>query len=133
MQSTQRLSLSLFLLRVGVFIVMAMWTMDKFFNTDHTISVYKRYYFLDVPAKQIVLGVAVAESFLLLAFLAGIKKRWTYGAVLALHTISTLSAFRQYFAPWTSPNLLFYAAWPMLAACITLYLLRDEDTLMVLK
>lgn len=133
MQSNQRLRLSLFLLRVGIFIVMFMWTMDKFFNTDHTISVFKRYYFLDIAAAQIVFGLAAAELLLILAFLAGFKKKWTYGAVLALHTISTLSAFKQYAAPWTSPNLLFYAAWPMLAACVALYLLRDEDTLMVLK
>jgi hypothetical protein len=26
-------------------------------------------------------------------------------------------------------NLLFFAAWPMLAACFALYLLRDLDTL----
>ena len=133
MQSNQRLRISLFLIRVGIFIVMFMWTMDKFFNTGHAISVFKRYYFLDIPTTDIVFGLAIAESLLLLAFLAGFKKRWTYGAVLALHSVSTLSAFKQYAAPWTSPNLLFYAAWPMLAACIALYLLRDEDTLMVLK
>jgi hypothetical protein len=30
-------------------------------------------------------------------------------------------------------NLLFFAAWPMLAACITLYLLRDLDTLWAMQ
>jgi putative oxidoreductase len=30
-------------------------------------------------------------------------------------------------------NLLFFAAWPMLAACIALYLLRDQDTLLTVK
>ena len=133
MQSNQRLRLSLFLLRIGIFIVMFIWTMDKFFNTDHAISVFKRYYYLDIPTTQVVFGLAIAESVLLLAFLAGLKKKWTYGAVLALHSVSTLSAFKQYLAPWTSPNLLFFAAWPMLAACVALYLLREEDTFMVLK
>ena len=28
-------------------------------------------------------------------------------------------------------HLLFFAAWPMLAACFALYLLRDDDTLCV--
>lgn len=129
----QRLRLSLFFLRAGIFIVMFMWTMDKFFNTEHSIDVFKRYYFLDIPVKQIILALAVTEFFLLMAFLAGLKKKLTYGAVLLLHTVSTLSAFKQYAAPWVSPNLLFYAAWPMLAACVALYLLRDEDTLLVLK
>lgn len=133
MQANQKLRVSLLLLRIGVFIVMFMWTMDKFFNTGHTISVFKRYYYLDIPTTQIVFGLAVAECVLLLAFVIGFKKKWTYGAVLALHTISTLSAFKQYSAPWTSPNLLFYAAWPMLAACIALFLLRDDDTLFAVK
>ena len=30
-------------------------------------------------------------------------------------------------------NLLFFAAWPMLAACFALYLLRDLDTLGVVS
>jgi len=57
----------------------------------------------------------------------GFTKRWTCGIVLVLHAVSTLSSFGRYLDPWK--NLLFFAAWPMLAACITLYLLRDEDTL----
>lgn len=54
-------------------------------------------------------------------------KRLVYGLVLALHAVSTFSAFRQYLDPFS--NLLFFAAWPMLAACFALYYLRDLDTL----
>jgi putative oxidoreductase len=43
-----------------------------------------------------------------------------------LHGISTLSSYRQYLDPFD--NLLFFAAWPMLAACVALFLLRDLDT-----
>jgi hypothetical protein len=32
--------------------------------------------------------------------------------------------------PFTDANLLFFAAWPMLAACIALFLLREHDTLL---
>ena len=44
-----------------------------------------------------------------------------------------MSAFSQYLAPFQGTNLLFYAAWPMLAACVTLYALRDLDTLGVVE
>jgi len=54
----------------------------------------------------------------------------TYGAILAMHTVSTLSAFHMYLDPWGPKNLLFFAAWPMLAAIYSLYILRDEDTLL---
>jgi putative oxidoreductase len=44
--------------------------------------------------------------------------------------VSTLASFGKYVAPFEPHNLLFFAAWPMLAACIALYLLRDSDTLL---
>lgn len=47
--------------------------------------------------------------------------------MLLLHAVSTFSSFPQYLDPFK--NLLFFAAWPMLAACIALYLLRDLDTM----
>jgi len=46
---------------------------------------------------------------------------------LVLHAVSTLSSFKQYLAPFDGPNLLFFAAWPMLAACFALFILRDLD------
>ncbi len=73
--------------------------------------------------------VAGAELLLLVAFVLGIAPRFTYGAVLLLHGVSTLSSFHQYRFPFENKtNLLFFAAWPMLAACFTLYYLRDLDT-----
>jgi len=43
-----------------------------------------------------------------------------------MHAVSTLSSFPQYIDAFN--NLLFFAAWPMLAACIALFLLREHDT-----
>jgi hypothetical protein len=71
--------------------------------------------------------IAAIELVILLKFVAGYKKKYTYGAVLVLHAVSTLSSFRQYLAPFDGPNLLFFAAWPMLAACFALFILRDLD------
>jgi len=45
-----------------------------------------------------------------------------------MHTVSTLSSYAQYLDPFN--NLLFFAAWPMLAACVALFLLRGHDTLL---
>lgn len=121
-----RLTWSLFLLRVGVFIVMLMWTLDKFVNPDHAARVFEGFYGMAGLGTVVFYVIGGLEMGLILAFLAGLWKRWTYGLVLVLHGISTLSSYSQYFDPFN--NLLFFAAWPMLAACIALYLLRDEDT-----
>ena len=61
-----------------------------------------------------------------LAFVTGFMNRFSYGIVLILHSVSTFSSWQQYLDAFN--NLLFFAAWPMLAACIVLYMLRDLDT-----
>jgi hypothetical protein len=46
MNSDNRLPLVLFLLRLSVFIVMFMWTLDKLLNPKHAAAVYKNFYFI---------------------------------------------------------------------------------------
>ncbi|MBA6341634.1 DoxX family membrane protein [Colwellia sp. MB02u-10] len=117
---------SLLFLRVGVFIVMFIWTLDKFVNPAHSIKIFEHFYkisgFNDIMAY--VLGAL--QLILVIAFLFGIKKRLSYGLIFLMHAGSTLSAYAQYMDAFN--NLLFFAAWPMLAACAALYLLRDADT-----
>lgn len=129
MKQEVRLRWSLAALRLTVFIVMAAWTVDKFVRPDHAAKVFAGFYGLGGLGETVLRGLAVAEVLLLVLFLVGAAKTFTYGAVLVLHLISTLSSYRQYLAPFEGPNLLFFAAWPMLAACLALFLLRDEDTL----
>jgi len=123
-----RLRLSLLLLRAGVFLVMFMWTLDKLVNPDHAAAVFENFYGIAGLGAGLATAIGVAELLLLAAFVTGLARRFSYGAVLVLHAVSTFSSFKQYLAPWD--NLLFFAAWPMLAACLALYLLREDDTLL---
>lgn len=50
-----------------------------------------------------------------------------------MHGVSTLVSWRDYLDPFEGPNLLFFAAWPMLAACFALFALRDFDRLWALE
>lgn len=127
MNRETRLALSLLLLRLTVFVVMLMWTLDKFFNPGHAAAVYQNFYFIKGVGPNVMTILGGLEIALLVAFLLGIWKRLSYGLVLILHTISTLSSYHQYLTPYEGPHLLFFAAWPMLAACFALYLLRDGD------
>lgn len=123
----QRIRVSLLVLRIGIFVVMLMWTLDKFINPGHAGKVYEGFYGLSISGENAMAVIGSLELLVILAFVAGAFRRWTYGLVLILHGISTLSSWPQYLAPFD--HLLFFAAWPMLAACIALYLLRDLDTL----
>lgn len=124
----QRLPQALLALRVTVFIVFLVWTLDKFFNPGHAGAVYERFYLIGGLGEVVFLVIGAAEMLLILAFVAGAFKRWTYGIVLLIHGVSTLSTWQLYLDPFN--NLLFFAAWPMLGACAALYLLRDADTLL---
>ncbi len=123
------LPLSLLLLRIGITIVMGVWTVDKIINPEHAAAVFKNFYGLAALGDQAFLVIGIIQGLIVLAFAAGLFKTVTYGAILLMHSVSTLSSWRQYLDPFE--NLLFLAAWPMLAACVALFLMRDHDRLLV--
>lgn len=120
-----KIRLPLLSLRLGVFLVMLMWTLDKFINPGHSAAIFENFYGIADVGSSIFYVLAGLELILLALFVTGMFKNMTYGAVLLLHAVSTFSSYRQYLAPFD--NLLFFAAWPMLAACFALFVLRDYD------
>lgn len=120
-----QLPFCLLLLRLGAAVVMAFWTADKFLNPDHAGAVFSNFYGLDGLGNQTLLLIGGVQALIVLTFTIGLFRTFSYAAVLLLHTISTLSSWRQFAEPLE--NLLFLAAWPMLAACITLFVLRRHD------
>jgi putative oxidoreductase len=121
------LPIALFGLRISAFLVMFMWTIDKFINPAHSAKIYENFYFIAGLEGSVMLVLGAVELIILAAFVAGLYKKFSYGFVLVVHAVSTLSSFKQYLTPFEGPHLLFFAAWPMLAACMALFLLRDED------
>jgi hypothetical protein len=127
-----KLPIALLSIRVSVFVVMFMWTLDKLIHPAHAAGVYEYFYSLSGISVELMRAIGAVEMVILIGFVLGYRKRITYGAVLVLHAVSTLSSYAQYLDPWEPYNLLFFAAWPMLAACFTLYLLRNHDTKLTL-
>lgn len=125
----RRLPIALFILRITVFLVLLMWTLDKLINPGHAAGVFENFYYLPGLGPAVLAVIAIAELVIILLFLAGIAKFWTYGAVLVFHAISTLSSWQMYLG---FDSLLFFAAWPMLGACFALFWLRDQDTLLTI-
>jgi hypothetical protein len=128
--SHARIATALLALRASVFGVMLMWTLDKFVNPDHAARVFEHFYRIEGLGPTAFKAIGAAQLALLAAFVVGYRKRLSYGAVFALHAVSTLSSYGRYLEPFD--NLLFFAAWPMLAACFALYSLRDLDTKLTL-
>lgn len=130
MDRTARSRLALVLLRVGVFVVMAMWSLDKLLRPGHASAVFENFYYLSGVGTTLLAAVAIVQLALEIAFVLGLWKTVTYGYVLVAHALSTASSWRQYLDPFD--HLLFLAAIPMLAACAALFLLRREDTWLTL-
>ncbi len=125
----KRLSLTLFVLRISVFFVFLMWTLDKFFRPEHGAAVFESFYFIGGLGNTFIYIIGGIQMLIILAFVAGFQKKISYLLVLFMHAVSTFSAFKIYLTPFADgPNLLFFAAWPMLAACFALYYLKDFDT-----
>ena len=122
-----RLSWCLLLLRLGIGIVFVMWTVNKLINPENAAAVFTKYYQLQSLSSSLVYMVGTLQAIVVLTFVLGAFRSYSYSAILILHGFSTISSYKQYLDPWNSPHLLFFAAFPMLAACITLLLLRDFD------
>src|SRR6516162_1763049 len=95
-----RVGFALLVLRLTVFVVMLIWTIDKFVRPAHAASVYEHFYFLRGLGPAVIYTIGVAELILLLGFVIGFAPGLTYLLVLLLHAISTFSSFRQYFHPF---------------------------------
>lgn len=131
MNATNRLSLSLLGLRLTVFLVMLMWTLDKFIRPEHAAGVFERFCAVAGRGASAFTIPGALELLLLLAFAMGFSRRFSYGAILLLHAGSTQSSWHQYPHPHEGANMLVFTAWPMLAARVALYLLHDSDAFTV--
>lgn len=127
-----RLRVSLFVLRISVFVVFLMWIIDKLFNYEHSSGVVLHYYHLSLP-EWFLTSLGIAESVVLLMFLCGVKKTFSYAVILSAHTASTVASSWRLIPPYEVHQLLYFGSIPMLAACTALFLLRERDTLLSLR
>ena len=129
--STPNLKVSLFLLRWSMVLVLALWGLDKLVNPAHGAAVFAGFYHTGELSHTVIYAIGVVQLMIVAAFAVGFAKRLSYGAVLFMHAVTTVVSYAQYLEPFK--YLLFFAAFPMLAACITLYLMRDEDTILTVS
>lgn len=120
-----RLPIALLLLRLSLGLVMMVWAFDKILNPGHGAAVLEGFYGLEGVGEEIIRTLGVVQAAIIVGFILGFAKTWTYGAVLLMHTVTTAVSWSAYLQPLE--NILFFSAWPMLAGLVTLFLLRSED------
>ncbi|WP_086984455.1 hypothetical protein [Vibrio aphrogenes] len=121
-----KLAVCLLALRLTIALVFMMWALDKIFVPEHASKVFAAFYSMNISS-HLAVALGIIQVVFVTIFALGLCKNVTYLLILIFHAGSTLSALTKYFDPFN--NLLFFAAWPMLAACFVLYLLREFDVL----
>ena len=118
---------ALLLPRLSGFIAILRWMLDEFFNPPHSAGVFENLYGLSGWGSAAFMVIGAVKMVALIGFLVGFMRTWAYGIILAIHGISTLSTWKQLLNPYDGSNLLFFAALPMLAACLALFRLFEFE------
>ena len=129
MKHQKQLELGLLLIRLSTGVFFLVWSLEKIIYPEIAQKVFSRFYFLEI-SPVLSLAVGIVQTAIVLAFMAGLWKTLTYGAILGMHGVSTLSTYKELLNPYQPPNHLFWAAVPLLATSIALFLLREEDRLL---
>jgi len=79
--------LGLLLLRASVFLVMFVWTVDKFVEPQHASKIMEQFYLIGGVSRILVYLLAVIELAVILAFLFGCAKKWSYALVFLMHGV----------------------------------------------
>jgi hypothetical protein len=124
-----KLLISLAIIRISIGIFFLVWSIEKIVAPELAQKVFKNFYFSEIsPGVSVILGII--QTIIVLAFIAGLFKTLSYGALLGMHTVSVLSTYQQLLNPYQPPNHLFWAGVPVLGALIALFILRKSDRLL---
>jgi putative oxidoreductase len=127
-----KLLISLAIIRISIGIFFLVWSIEKIVAPELAQKVFKNFYFSEIsPGVSVILGII--QTIIVLAFIAGLFKTFSYGALLGMHTVSVLSTYQQLLNPYQPPNHLFWAGVPVLAALVALFILRKSDRLLAIN
>lgn len=131
---SRSLQFGLLLLRVTTGLFFLVWSLDKIVNPGHTLEVFESFYSAPI-SQEIALGLGIAQMLVVLAFLVGLWKTGTTLALLAMHTVAVGSTWSYLINPYGGQGfgLVFWAAVPVWAGLLLLWLARDKDRMWSLQ
>lgn len=128
----RRIEASLLILRVALGVFLLVWGLEKFIIAERSIAIYGYFYGISA-SEDLAYMLGGLESLLALAIITGAFRRWSYGIGLLVHLATTVATIRLIVDPWGlisgEPQHLYFAAIPVLAGFMALYLLRNLDYL----
>jgi len=122
----RELEIPLAILRLSTAFFLMVWALDKIFGTGRAMQTFSKYYAV-VDSNTLIVAFGIVQLIIIALFATGLFKTFSYGAVLAMHAVSTVASYWRYLDPLARPNILFWAAIPVLAGMILLFVLRRRD------
>ncbi|MEL7495441.1 MAG: DoxX protein [Cyanobacteria bacterium J06554_11] len=99
MTSTRKMEIGLAMIRITTATFFLVWSLEKIIVPEIAQEVFARFYASTIsPGTSITIGIVQAAIVLL--FLAGLFKLWTYGAILGMQAVSTLSSYEPLLNPY---------------------------------
>ncbi len=126
-----KLALALLIMRISAAAFMIAWTSLKFRVPQSFENIFHKFYGLHFVTQDLASIVGGIQMLVVLAFAIGFLRTYTYGAVLLMHGVGTLSSIPNLIDYTTYPNQLMWAAVPALGSMIALFLLRADDAFSV--
>ncbi len=130
MAQKNNIAWGLFLLRFGLGLYLAMWSIDKMAAPNISVIDFSHFYMIHVSTSVIML-IGAMELVLSLFFLLGMYKTLTYGLSLMIHMISSFFIYHKLMWPFGEYHF-FIANLPIFFSFLTLFLLRDLDSKLTL-
>jgi len=125
---SNNLQIGLFILRIATGVFFLAWALDKLLYTKHAVGIFKRFYGLEI-SPEIAMAIGAAQIVIIILFMLGMYKKWTTGFLLAIHTVAVASTWQKLIFAFTAKGLLFWAAVPVWAGLLLLFLARNQDTM----
>jgi len=126
---TDKIKLPLFFTRLSIAYFLLPWILMRFTDAKAAQGISAGYYKMSWLTEDMVKVIGVLWLLLLIAFVLGFKKRISYGLVLLLHVVGTLTTIPYLIIGMDGMRAVFFAAIPTIGAMWLLYALREHDTI----
>ena len=130
----KRLAYCLLACRLGVFIVFLVWTYNKLVRPEHGVHMMGKFYFIPGLTETVILAFSVFELVMCVLLLIGLYKRLVRGfflflSILAVAVPQVIQGYIKAITEQAHPTILYFTGFCLLACSISIYVLRDYDTL----
>lgn len=122
-----RIELALFLIRVTAAIFLGLWATLKFHRPEWTENIFRGAYNLPVVTSDYALYLGIIQLFVVLLFVLGLWRFWTYGLMMLMSAAGVIGGFSSLINYTQYPKNLMLTSIPTLGALIALFILRDLD------